>query len=190
MRILNVARCTSHKCQSDLLKACAILRANGVPVEATLVGDGPLRKDLEAQAGKLKLAESVTFLGAIPQDRMKSLYSNYDLLAIASESEGLPVALLEAMASRLPVIAPDAPYVTELAPNAAEMIGTFRLHDPDSLAALVSQIAASPDTAARRERIAWEWVQGLTWDDVATKEWEEMAVAARSLRPTSSQPSD
>ena len=183
-RLLNVARCTVHKSQRDLLDACAILASRGVSVRLTIFGDGPLRETLTAYAAKLGLSDSVHFAGSVPPAQMKREFAEHDLLVIASESEGLPVTLLEAMASRLPIVAPAVPYVTALASTADQMLTTFDLHSAESLAAAICHCMSDPDDVERKKSLAWNWVQRLTWEDTASAEWEEIEqVAATCRRP-------
>ena len=68
-----------------------------------IVGDGPLRKDLEAMAGRLGLRSSVRFLG--PQADVSKFYGMADLFVLPSRSEGMSNALLEAMVAGVPSVA-------------------------------------------------------------------------------------
>ena len=77
-----------------------------------IVGDGELRKDLEEMTKKLALADRVIFTGWIKD--LKSFYADLDVLALTSNNEGTPVAVIEAMAAEVPVIATDVGGVREL----------------------------------------------------------------------------
>ena len=80
------------------------VRANGKSVCLTLVGDGPLRHQLEAEARQLGIVEHVTFAGAVDQDVIPSFYERADVFCQPSFMEGIPVVLMEAMATGLPVV--------------------------------------------------------------------------------------
>jgi glycosyltransferase involved in cell wall biosynthesis len=77
-----------------------------------LVGDGPLRDELERRAVELGLDGKVVFVGL--QEDVRPFLAAMDLFLMTSEFEGLPLALLEAMASRVPVVATPAGGIPEV----------------------------------------------------------------------------
>lgn len=85
-----------------LIRAFAAVRARW-PARLVLVGEGPKRAELQALAEHLGVASDVEFTGylASPGDRLK----DFDLFALSSDTEQLPMALLEALALGLPVVA-------------------------------------------------------------------------------------
>ena len=105
IRILNVGRLVSVKGQAVLLEAAALLRQRGLEFALTIVGDGPLREALRATARDLGIEDNVTFAGSVGQDDIAAHYRNADLFCLPSLREGVPVVLMEAMASGVPVIA-------------------------------------------------------------------------------------
>jgi glycosyltransferase involved in cell wall biosynthesis len=163
LRLLNVAALAEKKRHADLLEAVALLRARGLPVTLDIVGDGELAGELAACAG-----EGVRLLGARPPAAVAELMRAADLFVLPSRFENLPVVLLEALASGLPVVATAVGGVPEIVDDAAG-----RLVAPDDPAALADAIA---DVAARtfdpaalagrvRERYSLEAV-GATWDEI------------------------
>jgi glycosyltransferase involved in cell wall biosynthesis len=96
-----------------LLRAFATVVREIPHAELAIAGDGPLRKDLEAFTTKLHLDRRVTFVGALP-DSAKFL-SDLDIFVLSSLSEGLPISLLEAMASGLPIVSTRVGGVDEVA---------------------------------------------------------------------------
>src|SRR5207245_1744861 len=76
-----------------------------------IAGDGSRRADLEAGARSLGLEGAVRFLGAMPDAR--PLYDAADGFVLSSRQEGMPLALLEAMAAGLPVVATTVEGVSE-----------------------------------------------------------------------------
>jgi glycosyltransferase involved in cell wall biosynthesis len=109
-----VGRLTSIKNHSLFLEAIRFLLAEKREIRARflIVGDGELRKDLEEMTTELALTDRVIFTGWIKD--LKSLYADLDVLALTSNNEGTPVAVIEAMAAEVPVIATDVGGVREL----------------------------------------------------------------------------
>ncbi|HWE34136.1 MAG TPA: glycosyltransferase [Solirubrobacteraceae bacterium] len=114
IRILCVGRLVPEKGQAVLLHALASLVSRGVDAEVELVGAGVSRGSLESLAGRLGLDGRVVFAGAVGQDRIDDHYRCCDVFCLASFSEGVPVVLMEAMASRRPVVATAIAGVREL----------------------------------------------------------------------------
>lgn len=88
-----------------VIEAVGLLRRQGLDARLCVIGTGPLRDELQAQASRLGLAGDVRFLGALPQEQLVAWYGAADLLVLASEREGWPNVLLESMACGTPVVA-------------------------------------------------------------------------------------
>lgn len=82
-----------------------------------IAGEGPERNKLESLAKDLKIANLITFLGHIPANKICTVYQNIDIAIFPSRIEGLGVSLLEAMASKVPVIANNTQGIKELLNN-------------------------------------------------------------------------
>lgn len=101
-----------EKAQDVLLSAAE--RLNDEPDwRLVLIGDGPLREALQAQAARLELGEHVDFAGAIPQAR--DALPALDLFVFPSRNEALGIALIEALAEGLPAIGATAGGIPEIA---------------------------------------------------------------------------
>jgi glycosyltransferase involved in cell wall biosynthesis len=107
-----VGRLAEAKGQRYLLEALAVLKDRFPMVRLLIAGDGPLRKDLEGYAETLGIKQNVLFLG-IRRD-IPALLSVMDIFVLPSLWEGLPNALLEAMAGSRPIIATDIPSFREI----------------------------------------------------------------------------
>jgi glycosyltransferase involved in cell wall biosynthesis len=92
----------------------ALLAAEGVSYSCTLIGDGPERSSLEALSSQLGLNKSVVFLGALAHQPTLSEVSQADVFVLASFAEGLPVALMEAMALGVPCVSTTIAAIPEL----------------------------------------------------------------------------
>jgi glycosyltransferase involved in cell wall biosynthesis len=98
-----VAALRAEKNLARLLRAAALLAAEAIPFRLLIVGDGPERSALEALAGALGLGPRVTFQGHVADPA--ATYRAFDVFALTSDTEQMPLSLLEAMASGLPVAA-------------------------------------------------------------------------------------
>lgn len=107
-----VARLIREKGLYTLLEAASILKNILPKLKFVIVGDGPERAQLESFRDALNLKSHVIFLGY--QDNVPLLMAGWDVFVLPSFSEGLSVSVLEAMASRLPVVVSDLPSMREL----------------------------------------------------------------------------
>jgi glycosyltransferase involved in cell wall biosynthesis len=111
------------------------------------VGDGPERSSLQHQCDELGIAEKVRFAGF--QARPASYYRAMDVFALTSRSEGLPLAVLEASACRLPVLASDVGGLSEIVEHQI----TGLLFPPESEEALTGSLVRLLDDAELRRNL-------------------------------------
>ncbi len=145
-RIVTVGRLSSEKGQSVLLEAVAQLRSRGCSPELVVIGDGPLRADLERRAAELGIVDLVDFRGPMaPADVLDEL-SRADLFCLPSFAEGIPVSIMEAMAVGLPVVTTSVMGIPELVRDGdtGYVVTPGR---PDLLADAITRAAS--DTAGR-----------------------------------------
>jgi glycosyltransferase involved in cell wall biosynthesis len=107
-----VGRLSPEKNPALFLRAAARIRARMPRARFVVVGDGPLRGELEALASTLAIRDAVAFDGECTD--MPVRYRALDLMLLTSWHEGTPLALLEAMASGVPVVSTDVGGVAEL----------------------------------------------------------------------------
>jgi glycosyltransferase involved in cell wall biosynthesis len=112
LEVLCVGRLVPSKGQLILLRACSLLHAEGISLQVRLVGDGPDREHLEAFASQMKI--NVIFEGAKSHDQTRKLLGQADIFALASFAEGVPVALMEAMAMEIPCVSTTIAGIPEL----------------------------------------------------------------------------
>ena len=112
--ILCVARHVSVKNLSMLLQACRLLRDQSVNFHCVMLGDGPLRGELEAQRLRLRLEDCVEFHGAVDQGEVLRFWQHADVGVLTSDNEGMPVSLMEAAACGVPVVATRVGGIPEL----------------------------------------------------------------------------
>ena len=147
-RLVCVGRLAKEKGQSLLIEAVAQLHAEGISVEITLVGDGPMRAEVEQLIARHGLSSQVRFTGSLDAQGIEDELRRARALVVPSLSEGLPVVIMEAMANRRPVIAPYLSGIPELVVHGE----TGWLYPASDVAALVQAIktclATEPDALA------------------------------------------
>ncbi len=152
-RLITVANFRPEKCLDVLLRAFAQVLDLRPDAELTLVGDGPLRPALQAQAGELGISSQVRFPGAVSD--IWPLLAKADLFVLPSRYETLGIAALEAMAAGLPVTASNVGGLKELiAPGV-----TGELVEPGDSEALAERLIAqldAPETLSKMGRAAQE----------------------------------
>jgi glycosyltransferase involved in cell wall biosynthesis len=112
LEILCVGRLVPSKGQLILLRACGLLHAQGYSLRLRLVGAGPDREHLETFAKERGIP--VAFEGARSHDETRRLLGSADIFALASFAEGVPVALMEAMAMEVPCVSTSIAGIPEL----------------------------------------------------------------------------
>ncbi len=151
--ILFVGRLLHGKGLSLLFEAIAELRRRQLDVRATIVGDGPARRDLEAVVDHLMLREHVRFVGSVGQDDVRGLYGGADIFCLPSFAEGVPVVAMEAMAVELPVVTTRIMGIPELIDEGVDGV----LVPPgraDALIEALEELVRSPDKRRRIGRAA------------------------------------
>lgn len=156
LRLACVASLEPYKGQHHLVDAVARLQAAGVAVRCELAGEGEDREALEAQVRAAGLEEQVVLLGGQTKDEVRALLDRSHVFVLPSivtetgKREGIPVALMEAMASGRPVVATDISGISELVEDGVTGL-LVREKDPAALAGAVERLAADPEL---RDRLA------------------------------------
>ena len=120
LEIINVGSLQTYKGQKYLIMACAILRDQGIPIHCRIVGMGNEKSTLEKLIVECNLESTVELLGPKNQTEVANLLPTANCFVQPSiidrdgKMEGIPVALMEAMACSLPVIATDISGISEL----------------------------------------------------------------------------
>lgn len=120
-KLLHVGSFKEAKNHPFLIRAFHQIQTE-VPAELYLVGDGPLRKDIERMVRDLRLEQSVYFVGELSDVRPQLL--NADVFLLPSAWEGLPISVIEAMAVGLPIVATRVGGLASLITNGEEGVLT------------------------------------------------------------------
>lgn len=140
--LVSVANLLPVKGHDVLLESFAQLHEKRTDIRLFLVGGGPSRSALEAQATRLGIGGIVTFVGSVPQAELGDWYRAADLSVLASRSEGVPNALRESLACGTPFVATNVGGVHEIAEGT-----TSRLvppEDPHTLARAIMAALEAP----------------------------------------------
>ncbi len=145
-RVVCVGRLVSQKGQDLLLRALPRARAVAGPVSLTLVGGGPDRPDLERLTAELGLGHAVHFAGQVKD--VRPALDEADLFVLPSRFEGHPLALLEAMAAGLPIVATAVAGNTDaIRPGEDGLL--VRPEDPAALAEAIGALLVDRKRATR-----------------------------------------
>jgi colanic acid/amylovoran biosynthesis glycosyltransferase len=113
-RLVSVGRLAEQKGQLLLVEAAARLRDRGADFELVIVGDGPMRQELEQLIDRLGLRDRVRITGFLDNRAVRRELEAARALVLPSFAEGLPVVIMEAMALGRPVIATYIAGIPEL----------------------------------------------------------------------------
>jgi len=150
LRILCAAALVPVKGHAVLLAALALLRDRGVAFACTLAGDGPQRAGIAAAIAANALGDAVRLVGNVPHDELLAQVQrgDFDVSVIASVEgagglmEGVPVALIEAMAAGTVVVATDSGSVGELVDGTTGLLVPHS--DPAALAGALARVGRDP----------------------------------------------
>jgi colanic acid/amylovoran biosynthesis glycosyltransferase len=150
LRILCVATLYPEKNHAGLLRACGLLMQRGVDFKLDLVGrdDLGLRNELEDIASSEGIVDRVQFQGGVDHGEIQAFYGAADVCILTSHVEGVPVTLMEAMSSGVPVVGPRITGVPELVKDGE----TGLLVDPgdeQAIADALARLANDPDLGVR-----------------------------------------
>ena len=159
-----VGRLNPVKDQATLLRAFARTQAaltdatqtqiTQTPDALVLVGDGALRTTLETQAAALGIGDRVYFLG--DRSDVRQLLQGFDLFVLSSLSEGYSMALLEACASGLPIIATDVGGNREIVVDGRNGLLVAPGHE-DALAEAITALLRAPERSAQMGLAGRDW---------------------------------
>jgi glycosyltransferase involved in cell wall biosynthesis len=180
LRIICVARLAPVKRHEVLLHALALARAEGVELEAELIGSGTLLDHLVDVADDLGLRDHVTFTGELPQAKIAKHLAGSSIFVLLSAWEGMPGSVLEAMAAGLPVVATDVTGIREVVRDGETGL-LVALDDPVGTAQAIERLARDPDLRARLGTTARASVESRTFDRVVEEKhklYRELLAAA------------
>jgi glycosyltransferase involved in cell wall biosynthesis len=150
-----VGRLQPVKDQASLIRAFRQVRLAVPHARLVLVGGGVLRAELETIAANEGVAEAVRFMG--DRSDVSRLLQGLDVFALSSLSEGYSIALLEASAAGLPIVATDVGGNAEIVRDRSNGL-LVPARDADRLAAALVELLLAPERAAAMGQAGREWV--------------------------------
>ena len=161
--ILVVGRLMPQKGHRYLLEALPEVAQKCPEIHLTVVGDGPLREELELQAVDLGIADLVTFTGVVSETEKVAHLWRAELFVMPSTQEGFGMVLLEAMACGLPIAAFDLPVFHEIL---GESSGRFApVRDTSALAAHIVDLLKDDLLREKMSAFNREYVKMFGWED-------------------------
>ncbi|CDR23012.1 glycosyltransferase family 4 protein [Staphylococcus schweitzeri] len=164
-----IARFAYPKLQQNLIAAIAILKSQyRKHAHFTFIGDGLTLNDCKQQVTQAGLDNDVTFLGNVIN--ASNLLSQYDTFVLISKHEGLPISIIEAMATGLPVIASRVGGITELVTNNGVCVKNNR---PETIAKVLAEYLTADDYDALSNQSRKRYLECFT-EEKMIKEVEDV----------------
>lgn len=160
--IVCISRLIERKGISFLLEA--IKKIKNKKVKLILVGKGKQEDELHQLAKDLEITDRVEFKGYVDHDDIADIYQESDLFVLPSFNEGMSNALLEAMASGLPVISTDTGGTSELIDGNGILI---QKGNSDEIAQAISTVMNDPETFKQMGLKSREIAETMSWEAVA-----------------------
>ncbi|MEO8287338.1 MAG: glycosyltransferase [Chloroflexota bacterium] len=177
--VINVARLVPQKGQRFLIEAARIVAARYPEVRFAFVGNGELRADLERQAEDAGIAGNIVFLGF--RADVADIMAVSDIFTLSSLWEGMPVALLEAMAAGCPVVATDVGGVSQLVqPGVTGLL--VPPADAEALANALLQCLDDPERTRQMGAAGQSWVEQECGMRSWASKWEKLYLSALSAK--------
>lgn len=181
-RLAAVGRLVRVKGHDVLIRAMELLR--GAVPEATLVviGDGEERSALEEEVSRRGVEDAITFVGRQTPEEVRSILRQADVFVMPSRSEGLPLALLEAMASGLPVVASHVGGIPEVLTREVGLL--VPPEDPAALAQALTDVLQNPTRRVEMGHAARVRAQAFSSSRV-TEAYEHLFLNLTARSPSS-----
>ena len=144
--ILCVARFVPRKRHQDLVEALALLRDRGTPFRAVLAGEGPTRRSIEELVHRLGVGEAIRFPGSVRSAGIAAVMEEAAVFCLPSLWEGMPGAVMEAMASGVPVVGTAVNGTEDLLVDGVSGL-LVPPRDPERLAGALERVLTDHDLA-------------------------------------------
>lgn len=164
LRVLFVSRLTPEKDPLTAVEAVAAFAAGGDASDVTLIGSGPLRREVETRLRSAVRGDHVVAYDRVPQSELGEHYRAADVLLLTSLGEGSNQTVVEAMACGLPVIATDVRGIRDVVDGAGILVPPG---DSRAAAAALRRVAQEPMLLPTLRERGLDRVRSLTWEAIA-----------------------
>jgi len=175
-RVLYVGRVVYEKGIRELVEAFETVSRRVEHAELYVAGSGYALEEMERTVQRNGLGQRVNFLGWVDHDELRARYREAQVVVLPSFSEGMPYAMLEAMAAGRPVVCSDVSGMRELVRHGENGL-LFDLKDPEALAASLERLLGDPEACdrmgARAREICGERFSRERWIDDMERVYRE-----------------
>jgi len=166
--ILFVGTLCPVKSVNYLIKAMSIIHRRLPATNLLIVGDGPEKEKLESLVKELNLQDCIHFTGKAPNEKIPEYMSQAHLFALPSSSEGLPLVIIEAMASGLPIVTTNVGGLPEIVKN-RENGFTVESRSPEALAEKILLLLENTCLCDEICKTNKENAKNYSWDKITQK---------------------
>ncbi len=166
LRLLTVGRLSATKRLGLLIEAVELLGRQGCKVRLTVVGSGAMESEMRQLLSQKDSRGVITLLGRREGREMPGIYRRHDVLVSASMQEGMSNAMLEAMASGLPIVTTRCEGVAELIADNGIIVEDAR---PPALAAAIEKLAHSRSALKAMSDAARKRAESFSWRSTADR---------------------
>ena len=181
-RLIFTGRLEANKGVRELLDMFAVVAARFPDVTLRLLGDGPLRAELEARCAGRPLQGRVVFAGAASAEQVRRELQAADLFVFPSHYESCGIAVLEALAAGVPVACSDLPALREVVGEAARLVPAA---DTAAWVTVLCMLIDDQELREQLSRAGRERARRFTWDRAAQDLEQHLLLAIERCRQPS-----
>ena len=170
IKMLNIARLVKHKAHEHIIEAMKKVVETNKNITIDIIGDGPLKNKMAEKIKEYNLENYICFINPVEHSAMPDLYHQYDVFILPSTWEGLPLTLLEAMASGTPILTSDIPATQGIVDDSSAVI--CRPADANDLKEKIIKISSDYQLRQRIRDKALTEAKKFNWDIITQKEFD------------------
>ncbi len=142
-------------------------------IKVLIIGDGPLRGEIERRIEKHEISGVVELLGRVPHEDLSQYYNEFKLLVLPSYSEGVPLVILEAMSCGTPSLATEVGGIPDVIKE-GETGFLLKSNDPEEIAERVIELLNRPKLLEEVSKRAYNWVKENLNMEMTLKSWQDI----------------